>query len=89
LPVYTDRATSSVPQISAAKQVLGNYATITFTPAAGAVGTFAAINGNIYDLSLDGSGAAVKLNVSGPATSVTFGFSSATTLSTFQTVPLP
>jgi hypothetical protein len=90
LPIYTDVSTSSAPHISAAKQVLGNYATLTFTPAAGAVGTFAAaINGNIYDLSLDGSGAAVRMTVSGPVTSVTFGFSSATTLSTFQTVPLP
>jgi hypothetical protein len=93
LPIYTDVTTSTAPAISASKTTLGNFTTLTFSPAAGAVGTLAVSLGanvaEVYDVPLDGTGSPVALTVQGAVTHFTYGFSSATTLSAFQAVSLP
>ncbi len=89
LPVYTNATMSHAPSFTAHRATLGNFTSVTFTPSAAAMGTLAVeLNNNIYELPIT-SQTPVTLTIAGTATTLTYGFSSATTLSAYQQITLP
>lgn len=89
LPVYTDPTLIPAPTFTVSRQAIGNFSQVTFTPSFAVEGTLeVAVGSDIYELDLDASGAPVVLTVAGAPSSVTYGFSSLSTLDDYATASL-
>lgn len=90
LPIYTSSALTLPPTFSVTDQRIGDLVTITIQPTVAVSGTLAvAVTGNIYQFLLTGSGEPVSLTVGGSPSLMSYGFSSPTTLASYQRVTLP
>ena len=85
LPIYTNGALRPAPTFLVTDQRSGDLVTITIQPTAAVSGTLtAAVAGNIYQFVLTGSGEPVSLTVAGSPSLMSYGFSSSTTLASYQ-----
>jgi hypothetical protein len=85
LPIYTDGALGPAPSFSVSSERMGSFVVITFQPAVGVTGTLTvSVAGNIYQLALAGNHQPVSLTVGGSPASMGYGFSSPSTLATYQ-----
>ncbi|MGB8294784.1 MAG: C25 family cysteine peptidase, partial [Polyangia bacterium] len=90
LPIYASSSLTLAPTFSITDQRIGDFVTITFQPTRAVSGTLAvAVTGNVYQFVLAGSGKPVSLTVGGSPSLMSYGFSSSTTLASYQRVTLP
>jgi hypothetical protein len=90
LPIYASNALTPAPAFTISQQRLGNRMTITFQPTTAVSGTLTvAVEGSTYQFALATSGTAVSLTVEGTPSSVAYGFTSPTTLASYQQLNLP
>lgn len=90
LPIYTNSALTLAPTFSITDQQIGGLLTIAIQPTVAASGTLTVtVAGNIYQFVLTGNGNPVSLTVAGSPTLMWYGFSSSSTLASYQQVTLP